>query len=331
MMQQQINPYDPEIAKERMTQFLQVMSRFETLNWKNIIDIATVGVWDVQDRDYLFIKSRQWESEGKNPRDIEGLEIRIRGSVASSFHIAERWGIGVGSMVFAPELDYDEWEIYNPDLLIANFNEGNFGEWTGPPRTGKTSGACVFIEQWISKNRLVVSNIFKKSETNAYDYANNARDLFGIISNYPRKKKWIFVYDEGGASGYSKAQAATLKSIYLNNVCRIIGKLYGNVLYIDQRQLSVPTTIQEFSTSRYHSIEPGMVHFELKHPMEFNRVISGFPKTSLPYDTRDIASFEMNINTDKMFQAMSGEKKPYEALQDFLLTKESEAPKGRKL
>src|SRR5206468_10852909 len=60
-------------------------------------------------------------------------------SVASSFHVAERWGIGVGSMVFAPELDYDEWEIYNPDLLIANFNEGNFGEWTGPRSEEHTS------------------------------------------------------------------------------------------------------------------------------------------------------------------------------------------------
>ncbi|TLX89652.1 MAG: hypothetical protein E6K94_09650 [Thaumarchaeota archaeon] len=321
--------YDPEIAKQRMTQFLQVMSRFETLSWKNIIDVATVGIWDVKERDYIFYLYSQYKE--RQPKDIPGLELRIRGDVSSSFHIAEKGGIGVGSMVFAPELNYDVWDFYNPDLLIRNFSEGKFGEWTGPPRTGKTSGSCVFIEQWISKKYFCVSNIFKKSETNAYEYANNARGLFEIVATFPRKTKWIFVYDEGGASGYSKAQASTLKSTYLNNVCRIIGKLYGNVLYIDQRSLSVPTTIQEFSTTRFHSVEPGIVHLELMHPTSFNRIVKEFPKTKLPYDTRDIADFEMNVNTDKMFHAMSGETKPYQAMQDFLKSPDSIPPKGRKL
>src|ERR1700704_878059 len=100
MIPQNAIPYDPEIAKERMTQFLQVMDRFESLSWKNIIDIVTVGVWDVEERNYLFAKSRQWKRESKLPKDIDGLDIIIRGDVASSFHVAESRGIGVGSMVF---------------------------------------------------------------------------------------------------------------------------------------------------------------------------------------------------------------------------------------
>jgi hypothetical protein len=324
------------IAEERMNQFLELMDRFDTLDWATIKNIVTVGVWDVKERTKLFQIIREKETTNK-PSQVQGLEYLLRSAVPSSMHIAESGGsfAGVGSMVFTPSKRYDDWEIYNPYLLIANFNEGKFGRWSGNPRSGKTNGACVLIEEWVSDGNLCISNIFKKTPSNTFDYVKDARGLFETVASYPRKKKWLFPYDEGGASGYGKGDASSLKARYMDKVCRIIGKLYGNVLYIDQRFLSVPQIVQDFATSKFHSIEPGIVHMELTDfpqlGSSFNRTVRHFPETSLPYDTRDIAAFEMNVNVEKLFQAMAGAEKPYDIMLDFLKTKDSEPPKGRKL
>ena len=175
--QQQFSAYDPEIARDKMTQFLQVMARFETLSWKNIIDITTVGVWDVAERDYLFLKTREWKREGKQPKDVEGLDIRLRSAVASSFHIADRFGIGTGSMVFDLEDSYDDYHIYNQNLIIENIDEGSFARISGPPRKGKTNPACVMIERWLEDGNLCFTNIYMKKKVEGITYVNDARAL----------------------------------------------------------------------------------------------------------------------------------------------------------
>ena len=327
--QQQFSAYDPEIAKDRMTQFLQVMARFETLSWKNIIDIATVGAWDVAERDYLFLNARKWLKEGKHPKDIDGLELRIRSAVASSFHIAERFGIGVGSMVFDLEDSYDDYHIYNQDLIIENIDEGSFARVSGPPRKGKTNSACVMIERWLDNGNLCFTNIYMKKKVNGITYVNDARALLSAIAT--SKDRFLFVYDEGQASGYSSSTAVTLESRYTDNLFRIIGKLLGNVLYIDQIEMKAPQVIKEWSMTQLRMTDShGQIMIDIGEPINFHKLVSNFPKTTLPFMTRDIASFNMNVNVERMFQLMSGKpEKQREIILEFLDSPESD-PANRK-
>ena len=319
-----------QLATEKMAQFLNLMARFETLDWKTVDNIITVGVFDVKERDYLYGISRRYEKDNIQPSKINGLEYRLRGAVSSSVRLAERLGgiTALGSMVFEPELMNDEYEYYNPDIMIKGFTEGNFGRSSGNPRKGKTNNACVFIERWANNGNIALSNIFKKEETNKYIYTKDARELFSMLCDIPRKVPWIFIYDEGGLS-YSKMQANTTHSRYMNEVARIIGKLYGNMLYIDQIPEACPETIQKFSTNFFHALEKGVMYIELRGNYNFKRTFRGIPKTTLPFETRDTAYFDSKtLDVEKMLSAISGTSDPYSAMAVFLESKES-IPKKR--
>lgn len=310
--------YDPEIAKERMTQFLQVMARFKSLSWENIIDIVTVGVWDVAEKEYLFANAIAYQDSGKKPQDFEHLDFRLRSAVSASFHFAERFGIGVGSMVFDLESSYDDYYIYNQDLIVENFDEGSFGRVSGPPRKGKTNTACVMIERLLEQDCLCFTNIYMKKTVAGITYVNDARTLLTAIAK--ADGKFLFIYDEGQASGYSSSTATSIESRYTDNLFRIIGKLMGNVLYIDQIEMKAPNVIKEWSMTQLRMTDvPGQLMIDIGEPINFHKMVSGFPKTKLPFMTRDIASFNMNVNVERMFQLMSGKpEKQKEIILEFL-------------
>src|SRR3990170_2864942 len=321
-----------QLAHEKMGQFLSLMTRFETLDWKAINNIVTVGIWDVAERDKLFKIIREYDKQNIQPSKIPGLYYRLRAAVGPSIRLAEKLGgiTGLGSMVFEPELSIDEFQYYNPDIMIIGFKEGNFGRMSGNPRKGKTSNSCLLIERWNGKGNIALSNIYKKEETNKYIYVKNARDLFTMISDMPRKVPFIFIYDEGGLS-YSKLHSSTIHSRYMNEVARIIGKLYGNMLYIDQIPEACPETIQKFSTNTFHALEPGKMFIELKGPYKFKRTLRNIPQTTLPYDTRDIAYFDSkDLNVEGMFSYISGTENPYDSMSEYLEMKESIPKAARK-
>ena len=315
--------YDPEIAKERMTQFLQVMARFKSLTSENIIDIVTVGVWDTGEKEFLFAKAIEYQKANIKPQDFENLEYRLRSAISASFHFAERFGIGVGSMVFDLESSYDDYHIYNQDLIVENFDEGSFGRVSGPPRKGKTNTACVMIERLLEQDCLCFTNIYMKKSVSGITYVNDARTLLTAIAK--ADGKFLFIYDEGQASGYSSSTATSIESRYTDNLFRIIGKLMGNVLYIDQIEMKAPNVIKEWSMTQLRMTDnPGQLMIDIGEPINFHKMVSGFPKTKLPFMTRDIASFNMNVNVERMFQLMSGKpEKQKEIILEFLESPES--------
>lgn len=149
-------------------------------------------------------------------------------------------------------------------------------------------------------------------------YTRDAKDLFNAISKLPDEAKWIFILDEGGLM-YSKADATTRRAKDLDKFVRIIGKLHGSMIIIEQREESVPTILQEFATSLYFCERPGVVNIELKGPeLAFRGTVSKFPKTTLPFQTYDIAYFSLNINLIAMFVALSGEGDVKQALRNFM-------------
>lgn len=314
-----------QMAEEKMTQFLRLMDRWETLDWKTVKNIVTSAVWDYKHKNQLFriIKQYSDEIENKRPADIPGLDYLLLDYVPNTFRIAEKMGgpTGIGSIVFETSSVLDDYKYYNQDLLIMGYNEGNFGRWSGNPRTGKTNGACVLMERWTDKGNIVLTNIAKKEETNVFIHTPDARVLFESLSTIPREKKWIFIYDEGGLTD-SKSHASTLHARYMNDVYRIIGKTWGNCLYIDQLYTKVPEAVETFASNIYHSIKKGEVYFELSGDIEFRRVLTDFPKTNLQYDPRDWAYFDSkSLNVEAMFAAVSGitnEKERYDAMASFL-------------
>lgn len=329
------------IAEEKMAQFLKLMDRWETVDWKTVKHINTTAVWEHKEKDEIFeiIRKNTDPLNYKRPADVDGLEYRLLRVVPRTFLMAEKYtgATGIGSMIFETSSISDDYEYYDKDLPIKGYNEGNFGRLSGPPRQGKTNFACVQIERWTDKKRVYLTNIAKKEETNVFIHCKDARSLFENLCTIQRQTKVIFGYDEAGLTD-SKAHASTLHARYMNDLYRVWGKFWGNALYIDQLYTKCPEFIESVATNIYHAIQPGTIYFELSGDYEFRRALTNFPKTTLPYDTRDLAYFDSRtLNVEAMFASISGitnEKERFDAMRDFLKSPASypknTAPKVKK-
>ena len=309
------------VASERMTEALDILRRFKALTWDEVDDVITVGVWNETTQKGLFEIVRRARNDGVSyPGQIPNLEIELRRAISQSFHVVDKIGgiSGLGSMVFRPQDGARSWFIYNPKILTANFNEGNFGRISGNPRMGKTNVGCVIMEQWAEEGKVAFSNVLQETGDERYFYVKDAKDLFTNVSQLDPKEKWIFILDEGGLL-YSKADAATRRNKDLDKFVRVVGKLHGSLIIIEQRPESVPTILQEFATCLFYCEKPGRVHIELRGPkVAFRDTVQDFPRTTLPYQTYDIGYWALNVNLVSMFSWVSGAVDPKAKMAEFI-------------
>lgn len=299
------------LSTERMLDFLNLMERFQQLTFEQVVDIITTGVWDREDQRNLLDLVEQARADGLTiPFQIENLSKELRAAVSHSFHIADRVGgvSGVGSMVFQRNRGLAPWRLYNPNCLVENFTDGVFGRVSGKPRKGKTNLACVLIEN--RGDLIILSNIRPTEPTSAWTFVQSSKGLFHAIGSLPEGSRWLFILDEPAVSGYSRADASTRRAKDLDKLARVIGKLHGNLLLLEQRPAAVPTTIQEFATIFiFCHDKKGVVSFDFKGPeLRASFTVQGFPKTTLPFDTRDIAFFNTkDVDLPTLLEAVSGQ------------------------
>ena len=326
-------------STERMTQALNFLRRFSVVSYEDVEDFITVGVWNEPEQEVFFNILDEARAGGiAFPYLIPNLRTRLRIAVSRSFHMIDRVGgiSGLGSMVFEPERGATPFKVYNSKMFSVNFEEGEFGRISGVPGSGKTNAACrLLIEEYVRPNRLVFTNIMPTTygEDGSPEYPDpnvvysmNVKELFINIAERGKDSKWIFILDEGGLV-YSKPDAATRSAKDLDKLARVIRKLHGSFVVIEQRPDSIPTIIQEFSTVLFYCEKPpGIVNVELKGPVIAHRArIKDVPKTTLPFDTYDIAYFSVSgVNIPAVFEAISGSREPFNTMRDVMLrTKEA--------
>ena len=95
--------------------------------------------------------------------------------------------------------------------------------------------------------------------------------------------------------------------------------------------MKAPQVIKEWSMTQLRMTDShGQIMIDIGEPINFHKLVSNFPRTVLPFMTRDIASFNMNVNVERMFQLMSGKpEKQREIILEFLDSPESD-PANRK-
>src|SRR6266480_1312735 len=316
------------LATDRMTEALSILRRLDMMTWEELDDLLTVGVFDVDTQRGLFENSRKNRNQGVPwPAMVPGLDVQLRIAVSHSFHIADRLGItSLGSMVFEPHQDIDSFLLYRPSILTANLVEGAFGTMSGLPRQGKTNAGCIMMEQTVQDGMVAISNVLPKTPSDQYRYVNDAKALFRAVADIPAGTKWRFILDEGGLIA-NKKDAMTKRVKELEGLFRVIGKLEGSLVFIEQRVESVPTILQEWSRSNFFAVKPGVLFMDLNGPnITLRRTVKDFPRTTLPFDTRDIAYFPVNVNTASLFASISGAADQKEAIREFISSGGKSAP-----
>lgn len=310
-------------AEEKMRDALTWIHSLQVKTWNDVSDFVTVGIWNEAHQKILFdiIEANR---NLKRPSEHNNLERELRVGLAASFHMVDHVGgiSGLGSMVFDTDFGYPPWRIYNPDILTANFDEGQFGVVVGVPGSGKTATACTLIEEWVrNEDRVAFTNIYPKGGRYANPliiYVKDAKAFVKGLSILPPGTKWILVLDEAGLV-YLKQDQVMRRVKDLDKLVRVIRHLHGSLVIITQQTESVPRIMDEFASVRIICLKPGTISVELKGPVIAAHItVTKFPLTSLPFDTYDIAYFNLNFNLTGMFAHVSGATNPTEAMRQYV-------------
>lgn len=312
------------LGTQRMEQWhdLQNEARFKQLSYDDVYRIIG-NVVDERKKMLLLRGVEHFQEAGcPAPWMIQGLLTLLRAAIPDSFHTIDKVGgfTGAASLVFVPYNNVPVWDFYNPNILIRNFSEGGFGRISGRPGTGKTNLACVILEEWVKAApglNMGFTNIRQTKETPRIHFVSNAKELFLAISRLEPAERWLFVLDEGGLV-WAKQDVSTRRAKDLEKFCRVIRKMHGNMILVDQRDEAIPTTIQQWSTSIFFCWEPGLLTIDLRAPVGFQAKVRGFPKTGLPFDTYDIGYFAINVSIPDILESMSGEEDPGEMIKIML-------------
>lgn len=219
------------------------------------------------------------------------------------------------------------WKVFETDPLTANFSEGRFGFISGPPRQGKTNTGCVLLERAKTHEFMPFSNI--KLDVPGYMHTPDAVSVIREgIACARAKKRWLFVLDEGAASGLVRQQWYTKRSRDLNVFIKTpMGKLRGNMVLIEQDPNAVPPLIMQWATSRFHCPRERWVSIDLRGPeLVWREDVRDFPKSSLPFETRDMAIFDVNVDIEAMLRVTAGAEDQLQAMLDFIETPKAKTP-----
>ena len=321
-------------SEKRMTQALDRLRTIRMWSFQDARDFITVGVWQEEKQEAFLTMIDTAEkrsiSEIGPPSPylaIKDIEMRLRLAVATSFHVVDHAGgvTGLGSMVFSPNDGNRTWRIYNPSILTANYQtEGNFGRISGVPGSGKTNTACIIAEVWANEpGHVSIGNIKMTKPDERFIFTKDAKSFLMAIATLPQDTKWLFTLDEAGLI-YAKPDQATRRVKDLDKFMRVVRKLKGSINLIEQREDAVPTLIQEFAKNLFYCERKGVVSIEMRGPeLAFRDTVKDFPKTSLPFDTYDIAYFPINVDIQKLLGAISGSDEPMRSLAQFLEIQEA--------
>jgi len=218
------------------------------------------------------------------------------------------------------------WQVLEdgPAILASNFREGQFGWISGIPGTGKTVTGLKIIEQWMGMGNVALSNIRIEDRvpSESFRYVRDAREMFLAIAD-SMDRPWLMVLDEAALSGWYRGDATRRKDKDLDKFARIIRKLGGNLILIEQREASVPTIVQEFASSRYycHRVGGGVVTVDLRGPYRYWRAkIQDLPNTIFRFRTEDIAFFptEEVLEFEELYRAIASTDDIARAIRDYL-------------
>lgn len=308
-------------AQERMEKGQAWFRRFASLNWEDVYDFIGACVRNEGDQDMLFSYVRDHENDGTpSPAALPDLKDKLRKCFRRSFETDAL--SAMGAIVVPNEDQAFSWKVFEGHPLIANYTEGEFGRVSGPPGGGKTNVGCVIIEQWTAQGNLIFSNIANLEEVQGHRFTATAKALIRAAVDAARGGvQWIWVLDEGGAAGYTNAEWMTVRSRDLNKFIRIIRKLRGNMLYIEQDPRAAPRLIVDWARNLYHCPFKGAVSIDLRGPhLVWRQDVRDFPKTELPFDSRDVAAFKVDVDVDAMFQAIGGRKDQLDAMIEYIDT-----------
>ncbi len=299
-------------AHDAITEALEFLNRMTEggVTVGEILDFVMVYLPTSSTKSQIIETLIQARNDGGHvgPEDLKFLEMTIRMQIPQKFEALDNLTTLAATRLPKKDEGYESYYLYHPDLLVSNFNpdgSAGFGVVSGTLGTGKTNIGCLLLEKWDEKGDLLsIGNIMmRRKPPIRYAYCSRISQVLKATAEATLAgRPWLFVDDKAGLT-WMKAEAMRKRNRQQDKLARIVRKLGGNMVLVEQRYDSVPTIIQEFQTNRYHATSKKRVVMTLEGPkVRLTRKLKDLPLSKLPYDSNAIAWLAFDVDIEALFE-----------------------------
>jgi len=319
-MSDDMDKYRVLASESRYRSALRFLADFKSATWPDVRDFVSSFVLPGDQFRAFLITSTRYENDGVRPADIPTLADELRFELARKFIALDPLSILGASVPPRDERATVAWAILNPTYFLSPFaGDGGYLTITGKPRTGKTGIGCLYAEMFLAVNpgAEVLTNIPLLKPVNGIRTITGMVELLdGVAAALDAERKWLWALDEAGLV-WLKTDVMTSRARGLEKFARIVPKLQGSFIYIEQRIEGVPTVISDFAQSHVACQRPGFAFFELADYMTVRSI--PLPRV-VKYRSGETGYFEVDLDVDKLLAAMPerGHKSQAERIRSYL-------------
>ena len=186
------------------------------------------------------------------------------------------------------------------DEVPSIFAPGVITLITGRMGSGKTDFALLLAEIAMKRRgHTILTNIIMEREVEGVVQVTRASELLRQLAE---EKTYVTILDEAGLFANSK-QIKNKANISLVKLILVIRKLGSSVIFVNQRDMETVKTIRYLSVIEFHKESHKIAR--VLSDYTYGSLLHNIPRTSLPFDTRAIAFFKIDIDIEKLFADLS--------------------------
>ena len=193
------------------------------------------------------------------------------------------------------------------------FESGVITLITGNLGTGKTDFAMTLADVARRRGYYILTNVVLLRDVEHIKTVTKASEL---LSELAKEKRYVTILDEAALFANSK-DIQGKENKRLVKLLMMIRKLGSSVIFINQRDMETIKTIRHLTVYEFKKVsKKEVLVFGPWGPSEL--YIYNVPRTNIPFDTRSIAFFEMDVDVEALFSELANMnyKKAMERLRE---------------
>lgn len=196
------------------------------------------------------------------------------------------------------------YDMVNPEFFIAWAGKGQLLILTGEKDSGKSDWSCEMARIAIERKKFkILSNIELDTDVIDYNYCKLFSEMVKKICDFKlRGYESILIIDEAGLD-FPSYEQATREAKEFDKFAKLTRKFATNEVFIIQYEHQVPWTLRKHYAAWMHKMDTKIdMRYELKTGKYkgFDQVITGIPRTSMPFSTDHISGMTMDLEVREM-------------------------------
>lgn len=230
----------------------------------------------------------------------------------------------VGAIAFFGDQETaEDWKASNPEVFISWAKRGNDAILKGKKKRGKTNFLLKIGEIGVEYDYDVVGNTKVKPPIHPrFTYTARVSDmLLAVCKSVLNKKNVLLLFDEA-ALYWNKLETVRPKTIDLNKLALVFGKLHCNMVFCAHYDENIPSVIAKNADAEFEKTAVKNLYVHVKDGIKVGpKLITSVEPTTWNYDPDQLAYFSLDLDVNNLFEWISDlpeEKNQWEAVIEYV-------------